>query len=141
MELIAVLKSTTATESGTNQNGQPWEKCFAVLVTADNYQNEVAVVCLGNMVQKIRQFKPGDLLKIKMDARSNFYEGKYYTELRAWSIAPAFNIPQQQLPPTNQATAAQAAQTQAAPAQAAPAQAAPDPSQQQYAPGTPDWLK
>lgn len=141
MELIAVLKGTTATESGKNQNGQPWEKCNAILVTADNYQNEVAVVCLGNMVQKIHQFKPGDLLKVKMDARSNFYEGRYYTELRAWSIAPAFNIPQQQQPATAQAAPAQAAPAQAAPTQAAPAQAAPDPSQQQYAPGTPDWLK
>ena len=92
MENTMILKSVSAVTEGT-KDGKPWKRCTAVFETIEKFPKTVAVTCLGTMVDVVRNFKRGHLLRVKVDADSHEYEGKWFTELRAWSIKPAYEIP------------------------------------------------
>lgn len=92
MELIAVLTNTVNLESGTSENGQPWKRVTAVFTTVESKPRIVAVTCLGRMADEIMSKRKNVLLKVQFDAESHDYNGRYYTELRAWSIKPAFDF-------------------------------------------------
>lgn len=111
MELVAIYKGHTNIESGVSQNGQNWKRTTMLLQTIENRPREVAITCSFKMVDELNKHKPGTALKVKCDADSHEFQGKYYTELRAWDIKPAY-----QPAPTTET---------AAPAEAAPAAAEP----------------
>lgn len=95
MELIAVLVSKTKEESGTSTNGNAWKRKTAIFQTIGDqrYQKTVAVSCLNQMCDTIDSYQVGNLLKVQVEADSHEYEGKWFTELRAWQIKPAYTIP------------------------------------------------
>lgn len=97
MDLLAILKFSTEKESGVSASGKPYRRCTAVLETVDKFPKQVAVTCLDAMCDRIKTFGNGSLLKFGLDADSHKYQGKYYTELRAWSIRPAYE-PKQPAP-------------------------------------------
>lgn len=90
MDLLAILKFSTNTESGVAKSGKPYRRCTAVFETVDKFPKQVAITCLDSMNDRVKTFSNGSLLKIGLDADSHEYEGKYFTELRAWSIRPAY---------------------------------------------------
>lgn len=92
MELIAVLTNTINSESGVSENGQPWKRVTAVFTTVESKPKTVAITCLGRMADEILCKRKNVLLKVQFDAESHDYNGRYYTELRAWSIKPAFEF-------------------------------------------------
>ena len=116
-----ILKLVTPIESGVSTNGKAWKRCTALFETVEHYPKNVAVTFLGDLADVISRYKPGHLLKVKMDAESHEHQGRYYTELRAWNVRPAYEIPPQDAQ-TGQPT--QAAAPQPAAAAAAPAAAA-----------------
>lgn len=87
MELQAILLKTTAVESGTNKNGEPWQKCYALLQTIEHYPKEVAIGFMNKLCTAIKQMPNGTLVKVKFDATSHEYNGRYYTEMNAWSLS------------------------------------------------------
>lgn len=90
MELIAIYKGHTDIESGVSANGQNWKRTTMLLQTIENRPREVAITCSFKMVDELDKHAPGTALKVKCDADSHEYQGKYYTELRAWDIKPAY---------------------------------------------------
>lgn len=118
MDFIAVLKSSTEIQSGISEQGNAWKRCTAIFETVENRPKTIAVNCMGNMVDIIKTKRPNTLLKVKLDAESHEYEGRWYTELRAWSIKAAYEVETQDGGQVNQA-----AQPQGAPAQGQPAEA------------------
>ena len=95
MELIAVLVSKTKEESGTSNNGNAWKRKTAIFQTIGDqrFTKTVAVSCLNQMCDTIDRYQVGNLLKVQVEADSHEYEGKWFTELRAWQIKPAYTIP------------------------------------------------
>lgn len=90
MELVAIYKGHTTIETGVSQNGQNWKRTTMLLQTIENRPREVAITCSFKMVDEIAKHAIGTALKVKCDADSHEYQGKYYTELRAWAIQPAY---------------------------------------------------
>lgn len=98
MELILMYQGNTGVESGTNSAGQPWTRTTAIFKTVDERQTTYAPTCLGNMVDVVNSLTPGGVYRVKMDVESKLYEGKYFHDMRAWSIKPAFQAPAAQQP-------------------------------------------
>lgn len=107
MELVAIYKGHTTIETGVSQNGQNWKRTTMLLQTIENRPREVAITCSFKMVDELTKYAPGTALKVKCDADSHEYQGKYYTELRAWAIQPAY----QPQPATAEQPAAQGQDT------------------------------
>lgn len=71
-------------QSGAGKNGT-WRKCEYVLETQDQYPKKV---CFNLWGEKIDQnpVKVGDSVKVLFDLESREFNGKWYTDVKAWKI-------------------------------------------------------
>lgn len=119
MEFVGIFVGKTNIEKGRTDSGQDWQKTTALFETIEQYPKKVAVSCINKMVLTASCCKKGTLYRVKLDADSHEYQGRYYTELRAWSIKPAYNV-----------DAAADSAPQAQPVQPSAPSSAPDPAPQ-----------
>lgn len=69
--------------SGTSRNGNPWKKKEYVLETFDTYPRKVHFTCFGDNADKI-VLQPGQTVTVHFDIESREYNGRWYTDIRAW---------------------------------------------------------
>ena len=84
MEISGVVVNLLPLQSGQGKNGT-WKKQEFILETQAQYPKKV---CLSAWGDKIDQFnvKEGDLLNVSVDLESREYNGRWYTEARAWKL-------------------------------------------------------
>lgn len=90
MQLFGVIKNKTQMENGKSTNGNEWKRITILVETIGDHPKEVAIVFLNRMAEIAQNERIGNVVKIQLDAESRFYEGRYYTELRGFSILPAY---------------------------------------------------
>lgn len=116
MENTMILIQLLPIEEGVSESGKAWKRTTAVFETVEKFSKKVAVTFLNDLADVIHKYKPGHLLKVKMDADSHDHNGRWYTELRAWQVRPAYEVPpidvQTGQPTQGAAAAAPAAATQ-----------------------------
>ena len=126
LELECNLVRKLEPVSGTSARG-PWSKQeFIVQYQDGNFPNQVVLNVWGeDKVRDLGQYQPGDRIKASLTPSSREFNGRWYTDIRAWKIERVL------APAAGTAAAAPAAPAAAAPANttapAAPvAPAAPD---------------
>lgn len=84
MELKGKVIQLLPMQSGMGKKG-PWKKQEFILETQAQYPKKV---CLSAWGDKIDQFgiAEGDQLNVAVDLESREYNGRWYTEARAWKI-------------------------------------------------------
>lgn len=102
-------------QTGTSKAGNPWQKQEFVLEQGGQYPRKVCISLFGDNVAKIPQVGQDVMVSVDIDSRE--FNGRWYTEIKAWNIVqtgaqPAAPAPQQVAP----APAAAPAQPQPAPA-------------------------
>lgn len=95
-------------QQGTSKAGNPWQKQEFVLDQGGQYPRKVCISLFGDNVAKIPQV--GQDVMISVDIESREFNGRWYTEIKAW------NIVQTGAQPAAPAPAAAPAQPQPAPA-------------------------
>jgi hypothetical protein len=87
MELKGKVIQLLPMQSGMGKKG-PWKKQEFILETQTQYPKKV---CLSAWGDKIEQFgvAEGDILNVSVDLESREYNGRWYTEARAWKIEKA----------------------------------------------------
>jgi hypothetical protein len=85
MELKGKVVQLLAPQSGQGKKGT-WRKQEFILETQAQYPKKV---CLSMWGEKIDQFalSSGDMVTVSVDLESREYNGRWYTEARAWKIA------------------------------------------------------
>ena len=101
-------------QSGTSKAGNPWQKQEFVLEQGGQYPRKVCISLFGDNVAKIPQVGQDVMVSVDIDSRE--FNGRWYTEIKAWNIVqtgaqPAAPAPQQ----VATAPAAAPAQPQPAP--------------------------
>lgn len=102
-------------QTGTSKAGNPWQKQEFVLDQGGQYPRKVCISLFGDNVAKIPQVGQDVMVSVDIDSRE--FNGRWYTEIKAWNIVqtgaqPAAPAPQQ----VATAPAAAPAQPQPAPA-------------------------
>ncbi len=89
MELKGKVIQLLPLQTGMGKKGQ-WKKQEFIVETQAQYPKKV---CLSAWGDKIDQFKvtEGDILNISVDLESREYNGRWYTEARAWKIEKSGN--------------------------------------------------
>jgi hypothetical protein len=84
MEVKGKVTQLLPQQSGMGKKG-PWKKQEFILETQSQYPKKV---CLSVWGDKVEQFnvKEGDLLIASVELESREYNGRWYTEARAWKI-------------------------------------------------------
>lgn len=102
-------------QTGTSKAGNPWQKQEFVIDQGGQYPRKVCISLFGDNVAKIPQVGQDVMVSVDIDSRE--FNGRWYTEIKAWNIT--HTGAQQTAPAPQQVATAPAA----APAQPQPAPA------------------
>jgi hypothetical protein len=84
MQITAKLIQLLPIQIGTGKNGE-WKKQDIIVETDGQYSKKVCISIWGDKIND-DQLLTGNLLKIDFDIESREYNGKWYTDLKAWKI-------------------------------------------------------
>jgi len=74
-------------QEGQGKNGV-WKKQEFILETGDTYPKKVCIAVWGDKID-IKGFKMGDAVDVSFDVESREYNGRWYTDVKAWKVAAA----------------------------------------------------
>ncbi|MFO7892411.1 MAG: DUF3127 domain-containing protein [Longimicrobiales bacterium] len=84
ISITGTVKQVLEEQSGTGKNG-PWRKQEFILETEGQYPKQVCIVQWG---EKIDEFgvREGERLTAHVDIQSREYNGRWYTDVKAWRV-------------------------------------------------------
>jgi hypothetical protein len=85
MEISGKIIELLPVKSGQSSNGE-WRKQEYILETETQYPKKVCFMAWGD---KIDQFniKQGEPLTVSIDLESREYNGRWYTDVKAWKVS------------------------------------------------------
>ncbi len=90
LELEGRIVRKLNVQSGTSARGA-WEKQeFILEVQEGSFPSQVCMNVWGaDKVRDLEKYQVGDMVKIAFNLSSREYNGRWYTDVRAWRIEPA----------------------------------------------------
>lgn len=89
LEITGKLIAKLDMQSGTSKTGNNWQKQEFVIETLDQYPQKICSNLWGDKTDQLNQFNIGDLIKVSFDLSSREFNGKWYTDVKAWRIEAA----------------------------------------------------
>ena len=121
VELTGTIVQRLPYEGGTSKAGKEWRKVVFILETQGQYPRKVAISLLNDNIDKYA-IQVGKVVTANLEIESREWNGKWYTEVKAWQIT----YPQGKPVATHVATSPQPVATSTQPvATPAPAPAQP----------------
>jgi Protein of unknown function (DUF3127). len=87
MQITAKLSQLLPLQTGTGKNG-PWKKQDIIVETEAAYPKKICISIWGDKIDA-SQLQPGNQLKIDFDLESREFNGRWYTDVKAWKIEVA----------------------------------------------------
>ena len=87
MDFVGVVYRILPPQSGTSARGQ-WQKQEVVFELPDEFSRKVCVTFFGDRAQDAASLQVGDKLNVSVNIESREYNGKWYTDVRAWRVQP-----------------------------------------------------
>lgn len=86
MEFEGIVFRILPIVRGTSQRGE-WQKQEVVFELPGEFSRKVCVGFWGDKVMEISRMKEGDKVAVSANVESREYNGRWFTEVRAWRIA------------------------------------------------------
>jgi len=87
MEIQGKLMMLLPLQSGTSAKGE-WKKQDAIFETLEQFPKKVSVSFWGEKADELKIIKEGAIVKLSVNIESREYNGKWYTDVRAWKVEP-----------------------------------------------------
>ena len=115
MEIIGKVVQLGTLVEGNSPRG-PWKKQELIIETIEQYPKKICLLCWNERVNEANSFFVGQTIKAQISIESREFNGKWYTDVRAFrfdleqpAAQPAAQpmnqmppqMPQQPLPPMN----------------------------------------
>ena len=84
MDISGKIIQLLPVQTGQGKNGT-WKKQEFILETGDTYPKKVCIAVWGDKID-MGSFKPGDTVDVSFDVESREYNGRWYTDVKAWKI-------------------------------------------------------
>ncbi len=84
MNIIGKITELLPLQTGISKNGQ-WRKQDIVVETRGQYQKKICVSIWGDKINE-KQLVIGNNLDISFELESRDFNGKWYTDVKAWKI-------------------------------------------------------
>ncbi|MCC5933123.1 MAG: DUF3127 domain-containing protein [Candidatus Cyclonatronum sp.] len=97
LEIKGTLQQILPVQSGQGRNG-PWQKQDFVIQTPGQYPKKVCFTMWGEKANILQSFSAGQELNVAFDVESREYNGKWYTDCKAWKVEAAGSTPQSGMP-------------------------------------------
>lgn len=85
MEITGTLVQINEPITGNGKNGM-WKKQEFIIETPGQYPKKVMITAWGDKLN-LTSFAPGSQVTVGFDLESREYNGRWYTDVKAWKIA------------------------------------------------------
>jgi len=85
MELTGKIVSQLQEVSGNSKSGNAWRKQEYILETGGQYPKKVCVAIWGDKIDQF-ELKVGEQVTLGVDVESREYNGRWYTEVKAYKV-------------------------------------------------------
>lgn len=89
MEITGKLIQKLPVQSGVSTSGNNWSKAEFVIETVEQYPKKVCANLWGDRAKALDQFQLGSLITVSFDLESREYNGRWYTDVKAWRVDAA----------------------------------------------------
>ncbi|MDR2868270.1 MAG: DUF3127 domain-containing protein [Bacteroidales bacterium] len=89
LEITGRLMQKLELQSGTGRTGTEWRKQEFVIETIEQYPKKVCANLWGNNIDMLNVLAIGDTITVSFALESREFNGRWYTDVRAWKIVPA----------------------------------------------------
>lgn len=86
MEFEGTVFSVLPIVKGTSQRGE-WMKQEVIFDLPGEFNRKVCVGFWGDKAQDASALKPGEAVSVSANVESREYNGRWYTEVRAWKMS------------------------------------------------------
>ena len=87
MQFTAKLSQVLPLQTGSGRNGE-WKKQDIIVETDGQYPKKICVSIWGDKINP-QHLQPGNQLKIDFDIESREFNGRWYTDVKAWKVEMA----------------------------------------------------
>jgi hypothetical protein len=84
MEVNGKVIQLLGVQTGQGKNGT-WKKQEFILETGDQYPKKICIAVWGDKID-MSQFRIGDPVQVSFDVESREYNGRWYTDVKAWKV-------------------------------------------------------
>ncbi len=84
MEISGKLVQFLPLQTGQGKNGT-WKKQEFILEQGGQYPKKVCIAVWGDKID-ITSFKTGDNIEVSFDVESREFNGRWYTDVKAWKV-------------------------------------------------------
>jgi len=91
LQLTGTLVQVLSVQKGVGKNGE-WKKQDIIIQTEGQFPKKVCVTIWGDKVSE-SVLQEGKQLNISFDIESREYNGRWYTDVKAWKVEPTGNAP------------------------------------------------
>ncbi len=86
LEIKCRLLDKLAVQSGTSARG-PWSKQDFIVETLEQYPRKICMNVWGqDKVNELASYNAGELVTVSVNIESREFNGRWYTDVRAWRI-------------------------------------------------------
>ena len=86
MDISGKLSLHLPTQTGEGKNGT-WQKSgFIVETSNEKYPKKVFFTTWGDTIAQSQSFQVGEDVKVSFDVESREYQGKWYSDIKAWKV-------------------------------------------------------
>lgn len=89
LEITGKLIQVQPEQTGTGKNGAWVKQEFIVETITEQYPKKICFNAWGEKTQLLKSLKPGTQINVSFNLESRDYNGKWYTDVRAWKIEKA----------------------------------------------------
>jgi len=85
LELVGRIENKLPLQSGVSSRGE-WRKQEFIIETQEQYPKKVCISCWGDKIDELEQIQEGESIKVSINIESREYNGRWYTDIKAWRI-------------------------------------------------------
>ncbi len=93
MEISGKLILKLPIQSGVGKTGTSWQKQEFVIETVESYPKKVCANLWGDKTDALQNINIGDQVIVSFNLESREFNGKWYTDVKAWKIEPTATAP------------------------------------------------
>lgn len=95
IQIEGKLIQKLALETGTSARGE-WKKQNFIIETVEQFPRKICVAAWTNSIPVLDTFQIGEMVCVSVNIESREFNGKWYTDVRAWRIDRPGQNPMQQ---------------------------------------------
>jgi hypothetical protein len=88
MEISGRLIQVLQEQGGEGKNGNKWAKCDFVIETQEKFPKKVCLTAWNDLIGTVKELPMESEIKVSFDISSREYNGRWYTDVKAWKVEP-----------------------------------------------------